>query len=71
MIDTELLKDCVTGLDYPADVRTIIEQSDANDCPYSVVSPLQSSPHRTFHSRDELLCRLGDVAACHLGRARV
>ena len=71
MTDTELLKDCVTGLDFPADVHAVVEQSEANDCPYSVVSQLQSSPNRTFDSRDELLCRLGDVAACHLARARV
>jgi hypothetical protein len=71
MIDTELLKDCVTGLDFPADVHRVVEQSEANDCPFSVVSQLQSSPNRTFGSRDELLCRLGDVDACHLGRATV
>jgi len=71
MTETELLKDCITGLDFPADVHTVMEQSEANDCPYGVVSQLQSSPNRIFGSRDELLCRLGDVAACRLGRARV
>jgi len=71
MTDMELLKDCITGLDFPADVHTVVAQSEANDCPYSVVSQLQSSPSRTFGSRDELLCRLGDVAACRLGRTRV
>ncbi len=71
MIDKELLLDCITGLDFPADVHTIVEQSEANDCPFSVVSQLESSPSRTFSSRDELLCRLGDVEACHLGRTTV
>jgi hypothetical protein len=71
MIDKELLLDCITGLDFPADVHTIVEQSEANDCPHSMVSQLESSPSRTFSSRDELLCRLGDVEACHLGRTTV
>jgi hypothetical protein len=71
MIDKELLGDCLTGLEFPADVTTIVEQADRNDCPRSVVSQLQSSPSRTFSSRDELLCRLGDVESCHLGQATV
>jgi hypothetical protein len=71
MIDKELLSDCIAGLDFPADVHTIVEQAGVNDCPYSMVSQLQSSPNRTFSSRDELLCRLGDVEACHLGQTTV
>jgi len=66
MIDKELLGDCITGLDFPADVHTIVEQAERNDCPHSMVSQLESSPNRTFSSRDELLCRLGDVDSCHL-----
>ncbi len=66
MIDKHVLRDCVTGLDFPADVHAVVEQSEANDCPQAVVSQLQSSPSRTFGSRDELLCRLGDIDACHL-----
>jgi len=68
MVDKELLGDCLAGLDFPADVHSIAEQAERNDCPFSVVSQLQSSPSRTFSSRDELLCRLGDVESCHLGR---
>jgi hypothetical protein len=66
MIDKNLLGDCVSGLDFPADVHTVVEQAEANDCPFSVVSQLQSSPNRTFSSRDELFCRLGDTDSCHL-----
>jgi hypothetical protein len=66
MIDKNLLSDCVSGLDFPADVHSVVEQAEANDCPYSMVSQLQSSPSRTFSSRDELLCRLGDTDSCHL-----
>ena len=66
MIDKDLLGDCLTGLDFPADVHTIVERSEANDCPQGIVSQLQSSPSRTYGSRDELLCRLGDTDACHL-----
>ena len=66
MIDKELIGDCLTGLSFPADVHAIVEQSEANDCPKDVVSQLQSSPSRTYGSRDELLCRLGDVDSCHL-----
>jgi Protein of unknown function (DUF2795) len=66
MTKKDLLGDCVTGLDFPADVHAVVEQAEANDCPQSVVSQLQSSPSRTFGSRDELLCRLGDSDACHL-----
>jgi len=66
MIDKNLLIDCLTGLDFPADVHTIVERSEANDCPQSMVSQLQSSPSRTYGSRDELLCRLGDLDSCHL-----
>ena len=69
MIDKVLIGDCLTGLDFPADGHTIVEQADRNDCPYSVVSQLQSSPSRTFSSRDELLCSLGDVESCHLGQS--
>jgi hypothetical protein len=65
MIDKDLLGDCLTGLDFPADVNAIVEQSEANDCPHGIVSQLQSSPSRTYGSRDELLCRLGDTDACH------
>ena len=66
MIDENLVGDCVTGLDFPADVHAVVEQAEANDCPRDVVSQLQSSPSRTFGSRDELRCRLGDIDACHL-----
>jgi hypothetical protein len=66
MIDKDLLTDCLTGIDYPADVNTIVEQAEKNDCSHSMVSQLQVSPSRTFSSRDELLCRLGDTDACHL-----
>ncbi len=66
MIDKDLLTDCLTGIDYPADVHTIVEQAEKNDCPHSMVSQLQVSPDRTFSSSDELLCRLGDTDACHL-----
>ena len=66
MIDKDLLSDCIAGLDFPADVHTVVEQSERNDCPHSVVSHLQVSPSRTFSSRDELLCRLGDTDSCHL-----
>jgi Protein of unknown function (DUF2795) len=66
MVDKELLIDCVTGLDFPANVQTIVEKSEANDCPQGIVSQLQSSPSRTYGSRDELLCRLGDMDSCHL-----
>ncbi len=70
MTNQELLHDCTTGLDFPADVHTIVEQAERNDCPFSVVSQLESSPNRTYGSRDELLCRLGDIDACHLPRQR-
>jgi hypothetical protein len=66
MIDKNLLSDCVSGLDFPGDVHSVVEQAEANDCPYSMVSQLQSLPSRTFSSRDELLCRLGDTDSCHL-----
>ena len=66
MIDKDLLSDCLTGIDYPADVHTIVEQAEKNDCPHSMVSQLQASPNRTFSSSDELRCRLGDTDACHL-----
>ncbi len=71
MIDMELMDDCLSGVGFPADITSVTEQAERNGCPRSVVSQLQSSPSRTFGSRDELLCRLGDVAACRLGRARV
>ena len=47
MIDKDLLADCLTGLDFPADVHTIVEQSEKNDCPHSMVSQLQvvAQPH--------------------------
>jgi hypothetical protein len=66
MIDTDTLKACVAGLEYPADVHDAVDQSEANGCPRSMVSQLQSSPNRTFSSPDELLCRLGDIDSCHL-----
>jgi hypothetical protein len=71
MIDTALLSDCLTGLEFPADVHTIVDKAGANDCPYSMISQLESSPNRTYSSRDELLCRLGDAEACHLGQTTV
>ena len=48
MIDNELIGDCLAGLDFPADVNRIVEQSEANDCPRGIVSQLQSSPSRTY-----------------------
>jgi hypothetical protein len=66
MIDMELMGDCLSGLDFPADVNRVTEQAERNGCPRSVVSQLQSSPSRTYSSRSELLCRLGDPASCFL-----
>jgi hypothetical protein len=66
MVDKQALEDCLAGLDYPADVHTIVEHAESNGCPHSIVSQMQSSPDRTFSSHDELLCRLGDTDACHL-----
>ena len=65
MIDKELIGDCLTGLIFPADVQ-VVEQSEANDCPQGIVWQFQSSPSRTYGSRDELLCPLGDTDSCHL-----
>ena len=47
MIDRDSIGDCLTGLDFPADVHTVVEQSEVNDCPRGIVSQLQSSPSRT------------------------
>jgi hypothetical protein len=66
MIDTELMDDCLSGIDFPADVHSVTEGAERNGCPRSVVSQLQSSPSRTYSSRDELLCRLGDPSSCFL-----
>jgi len=67
MIDTETLNACVSGLDFPADVHDVVDQSEVNGCPQSIVAQMASSPIRTFSSRDELFCRLGDTRSCHLG----
>ncbi len=66
MIDTDTFKACIQGLEFPADVHDVVERSEENGCPKSIVSQVQSSPNRTFSSRDELLCRLGDTQYCHL-----
>lgn len=66
MIDTDTIKACISGLEFPADVHDVVDQSEANGCPKSIVSQLQSSPNRTFSSQDELLCRLGDTQYCHI-----
>jgi hypothetical protein len=66
MIDLESMSDCLSGLHFPADVTSVSEQAERNDCPRSVVSQLQSQPSRTYSSREELLCRLGDPTSCFL-----
>ena len=66
MIDMELMGDCLDGIDYPADVTSVTDGAERNGCPRSVVSQLQSQPSRTYSSRAELLCRLGDPSSCFL-----
>jgi len=66
MIDMELMDHCLNGVGFPADVTSVTEQAERNGCPRSVVSQLQSSPSRTYSSRAELLCRLGDPSSCFL-----
>jgi hypothetical protein len=64
MIEMELMDDCLSGIDFPADVTSVTEGAELNGCPRSVVSQLQSQPSRTYSSRAELLCRLGDPTSC-------
>jgi hypothetical protein len=66
MIDMELMGACLSGIDYPADVNSVTEQAERNGCPRSILSQLESQPSRTYSSRDELLCRLGDPSSCFL-----
>ncbi len=66
MIDMELMGDCLSGIGFPADVHSVTEGAERNGCPRGVVSQLQSQPDRTYSSRAELLCRLGDPASCFL-----
>ena len=65
-VDKRRLDSCLTGIEFPADVGTIVECAQGNSCPGDVIAQVESIPKHTLASRYELYCRLGDQSSCHL-----
>ncbi|NLE22577.1 MAG: DUF2795 domain-containing protein [Actinobacteria bacterium] len=64
MVDMSTLDPCLEGISFPADVHTIVECAEGNLCPREVISEVAQVSDRTFSSKDELLCSLGNPEYC-------
>ena len=64
MVDKSTLDDCLRGISFPADGRTIVDTAGYNSCPSDVLSKIGDTPGYTFESEDELLCDLGNTPYC-------
>jgi hypothetical protein len=65
MVDKSTVDSCLQGISLPADGHEIVDCASGNGCPPDVISQIASLQSRTYGSKEELLCKLGNSEYCY------
>jgi len=64
MVEKSTLDGCLKDIGFPADRDELVECASGNSCPSDVIGQLRDMPSMSYHSTDDVLCRLGDISYC-------